>query len=106
MAKRGWGKKRIEKLVPVKKTISRPGQGTFSQTFYIQPFKDKPKSGVRNKSSATDLRSKRSKTMSRDERNRMVPNDQLGPYSEIKNFKDFSKVGIDPESAKQFFCNM
>jgi len=132
MAKKG-GKKKIEKLVPVKKAVTKPEQGTFQQTFYIDPKKKKPKekdpakpdetssgrtkhpdetsSGrTKHPNDAEGNRTARSREESseigrKSDKDRMIPED-TNPHKDIKDFEDFGKKGIDPDSAKQFFCNM
>ena len=118
------GKKKIEKLVPVKKTVTKPDQGTFSQTFYVDPLKKKSKSrklgkGEKDteskntaKSEETGLKKrlrseetgpdKKRKVDDKDGDKKMIPDDSH-PFKDVKNFEDFGKSGIDPESAKQFF---
>jgi len=147
--KKGWGKKKIEKLVPVKKTVSKPDQGTFSQTFYVDPLKKKskprkpgkgeddagprkrpksketgPRKRPKSKETSSDGKRKIDETGPDEKRKvdetdpdgkrkvddgadgkKMVP-DESHPFQDVKSFEDFGKKGIDPESAKQFFCNM
>jgi len=126
MAKKGWGKKKIEKLIPVKKTVTKPDQGTFSQTFYVDPLKKQSKprkpgkgedtTGQKKTTESEGTRSRKRPKVDKtgenkkkqddsDTDNRMVPDDSRS-FKNVKDFEDFGKEGIDPESAKQFFCNM
>jgi len=91
MARKG-GKKNLSKLVPIKKNvIDHRSNSSVERTYYIDPNKDKTK--VRNKKNRAENESGGRR-------------DKLELSKNIKSFDDFAKEGIDPEAAKQFFCNL
>jgi len=123
--------KNLGRLVPTKKLITNKKTGSINdETYYVSPEKPTPvkplkkeepnnvrKPGlgepepntnnketapaepVKNNPEEENLKNK-NEPSSKD--STKLPTD----FSNIKDFEDFGKHGIDPAAAKQFFCNM
>lgn len=124
------GKKKLGRLMPIKKTVIDPRaeSGTVDRTYYIDPNKDVRKERDRKVEPQNDSNRSSISKEHEGESHKLTPqglqkiekspkseNDvKLEPqkgvsdheFSDVKDFEDFGKKGIDPEAARIFFCRM
>lgn len=101
------GKRNISRLTPIKKSVIDPrSSSTDTRTYYIDPNKENGQAHTKRPHQIEDIPHKKGPEENDTHSVKLTPQEKVGDFSDVKDFEDFGKKGIDPDAARTFFCRM